>query len=96
MELGTKPSLLAVGGCVVCGAEKSKANEATWRGLMGALPLGSNICSEDCFHKAKHRIAIHGRADVAVQGENLTGSTEPDRTPTEPPPANPGDTEHHG
>jgi predicted nucleic acid-binding Zn ribbon protein len=87
--------LLAPQTCVVCGKDRPKDNEegSAWRGLLGAMPLGSHICSDDCYNKARQRIAIHGRADKPTEDEapkdagSSDEETEAEKASTEPPPA---------
>lgn len=90
--LGKHPGLglLAPMTCIVCEKERPKdAEEASaWRPLLGAMPLGAHICSDDCYNKARQRIAIHGRADMPVEGEAPSEEETPEeRAETEPPPA---------
>lgn len=100
--------LLAPQTCVVCGKDRPKDSDegSSWRGLLGAMPLGSHICSDECYNKARQRIAIHGRADKPTEDEapkdalpgSLDEETEAEKAPTEPPPAEeqPGETPEEG
>lgn len=74
-------SMIGPTHCVVCHKDRVKL-DANWQGLPGALPLGSQVCSDECFQRARQRIAINGRADKPVEGEPETPA---ETAPTQPP-----------